>query len=365
MYLFFFFLSFYPVGEISSIDPFTKKIEVFFWERKPSVGSRWEVFQEKRKIGVFQVERIKKGRKGYIAWGSFQGDFSSLWVGIEVGYTIHKKEKPQYKDAFYKEEKVYPPTIRNPKDFSLMVLIPEGPFYLGNSYYQDPSYRDPEFYTERGEIRYHFPHLPAFYIDKYEITRGQFQKFLEESSFSPPSGWKIPYTQKERDLPVFPVSFYTARAYCKWAGKRLPTELEWEKAARGVGLKKRILPTEEILYIPSSPLEYPIGNSWDKRKCNTLEANIGKPLEVFLLKDVSSFGVVGMCGNVPEWTSSFYLPYRGNYDKKILWGRRFRVLRGGGFFLPKEWAKTYKRYPAYPERRIGGIRCVIEAEEIF
>jgi gamma-glutamyl hercynylcysteine S-oxide synthase len=185
-----------------------------------------------------------------------------------------------------------------------MVKIPAGEFKYGDN-------KDEEMIKTPYEI------------DSYPVTNKQYEKFIEKGGYKKDEYWseegrkwkiekkktKPKYWDDERfnapKQPVVGVSFYEAEAYAKWAGKRLPTEKEWERAARGTDGR-----------------EYPWGNEFDKEKCNCSESGHGKTTNVTLYKNgVSPEGCYDMAGNVWEWTSSFYYKDKGSD----------RVFRGGSW----------------------------------
>lgn len=171
--------------------------------------------------------------------------------------------------------------------------------------------------------------LPAFSIDAYEVTNGQYLKFKPEYKF--PAG--------QENYPVIEVSWFEAEAYCKSQGKRLPTEEEWEKAARGTD--GRI---------------YPWGNDADEPdKCaNVSEVGVGEPMAVGEFeKGKSPYGVMDMGGNVWEWTASYFKD-----------DQRYAILRGGSYFEDCSYSKTYSTIRSIPDDRKGyvGFRCVKDAK---
>lgn len=140
----------------------------------------------------------------------------------------------------------------------------------------------------RGEV-----YVEGFYIDRYPVTNRQYQVFMTATGREPPSTWKgIEYPSGQDDYPVTGVTYWDAEAYCAWAGKRLPTEDEWEKAARG---------TDGRLF--------PWGNEWISGACRMDEAR--RPGDQFghspvgrYPYDISPYGVMDMAGNVEEWVST-------------------------------------------------------------
>jgi len=189
------------------------------------------------------------------------------------------------------------------KDGSEMLFVPAGDFLMG-SRDGDPDEAPPRRVT-----------VPAFYIDKFEVTHEQYANFVNATGHRAPIDWpKGVMPPNLAKHPVVNVTFADAEAYAKWAGKRLPTEAEWEKAARG-----------------SSGFIYPWGNSPTGKK--TASGDLAKqhtwPVGSFP-DDQSPFGVMDMAGNVWEWTSSWYDVYPGNENLEIEFGKKFRVIRGGG-----------------------------------
>ncbi len=195
-----------------------------------------------------------------------------------------------------------------------MVLIPEGSFLMGSTE------RDGRVGIEVGvdEIPQHRIYLPAFYIDRYEVTNRSYKAFVDETGRSNkvPGYWQngtyLPGSGKE---PVSDTDWFDAADYCGWAGKRLPTEAEWEKAARG-----------------SDGRVWPWGDRFETGRSNTAEERHGwkRPVGSYGM-DVSPYGVYDMEGNVKEWTSSWYEAYSGNTLKRVAFGKSFRVLKGGSY----------------------------------
>ena len=191
-----------------------------------------------------------------------------------------------------------------------MVLIPAGDFIMGTNN------RLPDEGPE------HSVSLPAFYIDRYEVTNLQYKKFIDASNRRSPSYFRNrTYPEGKADHPVTYVSWHDADAYCTWAGKRLPTDQEWEKAARG---------TQGNIF--------PWGNEFDINRANT-------PMRWQALKKdgdttpvgsfpagASPYGLQDMSGNVWEWTSSWYLPYPGNHHASENYGETYKVLKGGSWW---------------------------------
>jgi len=180
------------------------------------------------------------------------------------------------------------------KEIKDMVYIPAGEFTMGRAF--KLNYWVPNMYNPRSEEPAHKVFVDAFYIDKYEITNEDYKRFISATSrHAPPSLSDSNFNEPKQ--PVVTVTWEDAVAYCIWVEKRLPTEDEWEKAARGNDGRK-----------------YPWGNQWDPMRANygfnddgrwAKEPEYRKPSRVGSYPlGASPYGVMDMCGNVWEWTSS-------------------------------------------------------------
>ncbi|MEE8206339.1 MAG: SUMF1/EgtB/PvdO family nonheme iron enzyme [Nitrospinaceae bacterium] len=252
-----------------------------------------------------------------------------------------------------------------------MVLVPDGYFLMGTDEFDQEGHAlslglDKPWYADESPQRR--IHLPDFYIDKYETTNRQYYIFTQAMDHKPPRLWRGPkYPEGWEDLPVADVSFFDASAYAKWAGKRLPSEQEWEKTARG-----------------PNDFRYPWGNEFDFSKANLSRSPVPKrdqglqPVGSFP-QGASPYGVEDMVGNVWEWVWDYYQPYPENrWDAKQYLGKKV-VVRGMSFLgighFPK---KSYKKVMAlkarvsyrqklHPIRRAidVGFRCAQDKPSLY
>lgn len=225
------------------------------------------------------------------------------------------------------------------KDGSEMVLVPAGEFVVGS------------LDGEWDEAPPRRISLPAFYIDKFEVTHEQYARFLAETKHQAPVDW--PGGQMPAKLakhPVVNIAFSDAEAYARWAGKRLPTETEWEKAARGAD--GRLFPWGGAITNRSAWGEWGKERTW--------------PVGSFT-NDISPYGVMDMAGNVWEWTASWYEAYPGNSQLEISFGKKYRVIRGGGaieYYGKPATRRCAQRGYSAPYGTFDGLgfRCVRDLE---
>ncbi|MBN1571009.1 MAG: SUMF1/EgtB/PvdO family nonheme iron enzyme [Acidobacteria bacterium] len=222
-----------------------------------------------------------------------------------------------------------------------MVFIPAGEFIIGANDNKSVAY--PE----------HKLNLPAFWIDKYEVTNMEFLDFSLKTGYQGEGAkegrdWRVfftPATPEKAKLPVVYISWKDAETYCKAQGKRLPTEEEWEKAARG-----------------TEGFRYPWGNEWIDNRSNTYEAGITRPAPIGQFEDISPFGVHDMLGNVQEWTGSWYSTYKGNPKRDSKSGKTLRVVRGQGSRFKAKQGNLWDRSAWPPEALFDfGCRCAKDA----
>jgi gamma-glutamyl hercynylcysteine S-oxide synthase len=248
------------------------------------------------------------------------------------------------------------------KQLDSMVLIPAGKFIMGTDLKNADAASHPQ----------HEVDMKAYMIDKYLVTNAQYARFIAATGHRPPSDWK---NGKVQDgtllLPVTMVNWYDAAAYAKWAGKRLPTEAEWEKAARGTDGRR-----------------WPWGNEMDPARLNTYY-NVGSANIVTTYdKGVSPYGIYDMAGNVDEWTESDFAPYKGtDADAEVFKAkvakvesaqdramkvsdmvpvnRLYKVLRGGSWKGDPFSTASYHRDYSLPNfaSDFYGFRCASDVKK--
>lgn len=198
----------------------------------------------------------------------------------------------------------------------------------------------------------HTVELPAFYIGRHEVTNLEYKEFVDATGHRDPYNWidgQIPIGKEKH--PVSWVSFEDAEAYCQWKGGRLPTEFEWERAAKGERL-----------------VEYPWGNEFDIEKANTWETGREDTAPVGSFPaGVTPFGAQDMAGNVFEWTSSFLTPYPDARYEVSGVKQTHRILRGGSWNFEKFYARCSNRLarPGGERSRSFGFRLARDAEEQY
>ncbi|MFQ5751073.1 MAG: SUMF1/EgtB/PvdO family nonheme iron enzyme, partial [bacterium] len=182
----------------------------------------------------------------------------------------------------------------------------------------------------------------GFFIDKYEVTNLQYRRFIRATNRRPPKHWEngqIP--AGEENYPVVNVTWYDARAYAKWAGKRLLTDDEWERAARG---------TDGRLF--------PWGNEFDENKCNSYESPTEGLVDVYEYDNGKSLeGAFNMVGNVYEWTKGKYIENGETVGY---------IIKGGGYLSSCElYGLAYYKIKAEPnyKSKTLGFRCALTSSQ--
>lgn len=233
--------------------------------------------------------------------------------------------------------------------YSDMVLVPAGEFAMGENTRYNWSFMLAYNIYDGPE---HMVYLDAFYIDKYEVTNEQYKNFVDETGFRRPQCWNDARFNRPNQ-PVVGITWDDAVAYAKWDGKRLPTEAEWEKAARG---------TDRRLW--------PWGNKFDKTKCTVWESGIKATTPVGNYENGKSpYGCYDMAGNVWEWCDDYY--DQNYYSMSPVKNPRGpddglqKVIRGGGFLYFGHYARCAARYrvPLYAQSPQIGFRCAKTPEK--
>jgi len=266
-------------------------------------------------------------------------------IGIQADHEAGKANQPVY--SAHELESLVSPEVR--KELTQMLFVPAGQFVMGTN----------ALHSNQADQPVHTVDVPGFWIDKYPVTQVQYAVFVADKHYRAPLNWedgKIPAGIE--DHPVTLISWYNARDYCAWAGKRLPHEVEWEKAARGTDARR-----------------WPWGNKMDVSRLNTYYS-VGHTTSVFDYKHgASPYGVMDMAGNVSEWTFDVFGPYgvkegelisfQPNADQFVDVGKEnvegvvYRVMRGGSWKSDPFSTESYHRNFSLPNMASDfyGFRC--------
>ena len=236
------------------------------------------------------------------------------------------------------------------KDGASMVYVPAGVFLMGSSEENDQADGD--------EYPQHEVYLNGFWADRYEVTNDMYRLCVKDEVCHPPLEEgsftrEVYFTNPEfGNFPVVWVNWFDANRYCEWAGKQLPTEAQWEKAARGTDAR-----------------ECPWGDDPIDETLANYGVNVGDTTEVgsFSPQGDSPYGCADMAGNVLEWVRDWYSRNYESYLDQVEnpTGERFsyigaRVARGGSWIYPARRARSALRVDRVPELQEGniGFRCV-------
>ncbi|WP_435600836.1 ergothioneine biosynthesis protein EgtB [Streptomyces sp. C10-9-1] len=270
------------------------------------------------------------------------------------------------------------PPVHPPEALPAEVLVPGGPFTMGTS--TEPWALDNERPAHRREV-------DAFWMDTTPVTCGAFRQFIDDGGYAErrwwaPAGWEQIRThgieaplfwrregaawlrrrfgvseEVPADEPVLHVSWYEADAYARWAGRRLPTEAEWEKAARHDPVSGR-------------SRRYPWGDADpDEEHANLGQRHLRPARAGGYPRGASPLGVRQLIGDVWEWTSSDFLPYPGfaafpyREYSEVFFGPEYKVLRGGAFGVdPVACRGTFRNWDLPVRRQIfSGFRTARDA----
>ncbi len=306
-------------------------------------------------------QETKSSNKGVIAVAAI-----ALLAALAVGAFFFLRPSPT---TATKNNNVTNAPKTTPKG---MALIPAGSFIMGRNLTDEE--KETRLKFGKGEIKifqYDWPghEVPVkeFYLAQTEVSNAEYYEFVKATGYAPPAEWNGPAPPPNASLiPVTGVTYLDAVEYCNWLTKqrndgltyRLPTEAEWEYAARGKDAGK-----------PGAPVNlYPWGDEWIDGAANTAEARLEFPRNVDSYADRKSpFGILNLAGNVVEWTSTDFNHYPGSDQqtpREAGYQGTYQVVRGGGFAFPKEYAMTTTRVWARPDNKGPklGFRCAADAK---
>jgi len=227
---------------------------------------------------------------------------------------------------------------RNEKDASVLVRVPSGSFPMGADGREADSQEGPVHRVMLGE----------YFIGKHEVTNEQFERFVLATGYDAGSSWREYSRRWGAKAPVVFMSWDDAKAYCEWAGGRLPTEAEWEKAARG---------TDARMYPwGNAP---PEGRAWFDKNSGGRAHEVGSAPA-----GASPYGCQDMAGNVWEWCQNWFYRYPGNTEYNEAYGTKYHTLRGGCWAFDAAFLRSAFRLnddPDFESRFNVGFRLAVSA----
>jgi formylglycine-generating enzyme required for sulfatase activity len=228
-----------------------------------------------------------------------------------------------------------PLEITDPKGVT-MRLVPAGNFTMGSN-------------VEDAEKPPHAVNLDAFYIDQYEVTNARYRACVDAGACNAPqktrSSTRLSYYGDSQfdDYPVIFVDWNMAESYCEWRGAQLPSEAQWEKAARG-----------------DDERTYPWGEGIDCNKANYSKCGNDTVKVGSYESGKSPYGIYDLAGNVWEWVDAWYDAYPGNTISDPNFGTTYRVMRGGSWGSDESGLRASNRYKDAPDYNyyVVGFRCI-------
>lgn len=283
----------------------------------------------------------------YLSWVSLVTLFAWLDGSIPAAFAVSEN----------KLQSVAAGHVRKAKDGAPMILIPAGSFLMGSN--DGLPNEGPE----------HRVTLDAYSIDQFEVTAGRYQKFIESARHNLPPMWDDEAAQTLSDLPAVGMSWTDAAAYCTWAGRRLPTEAEWEKAARGTDGRRypwgQMQPFVDIanynrgMWVNEATTLVPVTSGLEGMSVRHGLKEGGR----------SPYGLAHMAGNAAEWVADwydreYYLKGPEKNPTGPAAGER-RVMRGGSWADLPVALRVTARFSAEPdfEDRTIGFRCAADADQ--
>jgi formylglycine-generating enzyme required for sulfatase activity len=334
-------------GTITISFPEKPEKEIYFARLYPGLSFR-----------IISLSRNGDGFRAVAVVQSSSGE--SLRSGIEIDLGDVSAALPLIQKPVKKSDDVRPlkKSIVSETDKREMILIPSSFFYFGS----DDGLKD-----ESPKVPVH---LYSYYIDKYEVSIADYLLFADISHASYPKSWGgIKPPQGEYDFPVI-VSYTEAEKYAQWAGKRIPTEEEWEKSASGSAFLEQIngpngyreiLKQTNFSWGDYSPNKSNCFDYWEVRRAQVKNIKSGF-LSVKEPLGISAFGLFNIAGNAPEWTSTWYDSRPGNNTTHFRYGKQVKVIKGGAWYSKKQSLRIqHREYGGIPNLEsdsIAGFRCV-------